>query len=106
MSENLPGEPVAESKRLAIAALMTGLGGLVFVSVFVLADVAPFVLYVGLLLGVVGVILGVLALRKQQSKGMALAGLVTGSISVLIAIGLVVFALVFLGVFMPESPYY
>lgn len=66
------GPPVKKAAGLAIAALVVGIGAFLFglVPVF------------GALVGIAAVVLGVLAVRKQQSKGMAVTGIVLGAIAV------------------------
>lgn len=61
---------------LALAALIVGIGAFLFglIPVF------------GALVGIAGVVLGVFALRKQQSKGMAIAGIILGGIAILASI--------------------
>lgn len=110
MAENLQqgseyAAPAAQLKGLAIAALVTGLGALASMLAFVLTAVGTSFLAAGVILGIAGVILGAVALKKQQSKGMSLTGLIAGSISVLLAVALIVFAFLFIGAFMSESPY-
>ncbi|MEJ6490630.1 hypothetical protein PQI23_12955 [Leucobacter sp. USCH14] len=81
------GYPPAQPKGLAIAALVVGIASLVFFWFWIL----------GLLGGIAAVILGILALRKRQSKGMSLTGLITGGVAVLASIGVLVFSLFILG---------
>ena len=63
---------------LALSALLVGIAAFLFglIPVF------------GALVGVVGIVLGILALRKQQSKGMALTGIILGGIAALASIGM------------------
>jgi hypothetical protein len=63
---------------LALAALLVGIGALLF----------GFVPVFGALVGIAAVVLGTLALRKRQSKGMAITGLVLGAIAALVSIGM------------------
>lgn len=66
------GPPVKKAAGLAIAALVVGIGA------FLLGLVPVF----GALVGIAAVVLGVLAVRRQQSKGMAVTGIVLGGIAV------------------------
>ncbi len=81
------GYPPAQPKGLAIAALIVGIASLVFFWFWIL----------GLLGGIAAVILGILALRKRQSKGMSLTGVITGGVAVLASIGVLIFSLFVLG---------
>lgn len=99
-----PAVPVAQpsqvsaSNGLALASLITGLLGLVIVVMFFMfVDFGGGVLFVGAALGLVGFILGIVALKKRQSKGMAITGLVTGLIALLLSLAIFVFALLFIG---------
>ena len=74
-----PPAPGSRSKGLAIAALVLGLLGLL-TSLFV----------VGGLFGLLAVILGIVGLRKANAgtadgKGLAIGGLVTGALAVVVA---------------------
>ena len=68
------GAPAPEPKGLAITALILGIIGLVLLWVPIL----------GALLGLVGLILGIIALKKRQSKGLSLTGLITGGVALII----------------------
>lgn len=68
------GVPAPQPKGLAITALILGIVGLIFSWVPVL----------GLVLGIVAVILGIMALKKMQPKGLGLTGLITGGIAVIL----------------------
>lgn len=99
-----PAVPVAQpsqvsaSNGLALASLITGLLGLVIVVMFFMfVDFGGGILFVGAALGLVGFILGIVALKKRQSKGMAITGLVTGLIALLLSLAIFVFALLFIG---------
>ncbi|WP_336658851.1 DUF4190 domain-containing protein [Leucobacter sp. USHLN153] len=96
---NMPPAPTAppapaysagpvQPKGLAIAALVLGILSLIFVWV-------PIAGFIG---GVVALILGILALRKGQHKGMSLTGIITGALAAII--GLVVSILFFVGLSM------
>jgi hypothetical protein len=72
--------PLKKASGLALAALLVGIGAFLFglVPVF------------GALVGVVAVVLAILALRKQQSKGMATAGIILGAVAIVASIGMAV----------------
>lgn len=71
-----------ESKGLAIAALVLGISSIV---------VGCCMSYMGIPLAITGIVLGIVSLvKKKPGKGMAIAGIVTGSVAiVLIAIMLI-----------------
>lgn len=73
-----PGAPTPQQRTagLAIAALVVGIVAFVFgwVPVF------------GAIVGVVAIVLGAIALRKRQSKGLAITGLVLGAVATITSI--------------------
>lgn len=64
----------------ALSALLVGIGAFLFglVPVF------------GALVGIAAVVLGILAVRKLQSKGLAIAGIVLGGLAILSSVGVTV----------------
>ena len=82
----------------AVAALLAGVGSLVLlVFFFVVAAAGPAVLGAAVLCGGAGVVLGIVALRRRLPKGLAITGLVLGAAGLLLASGIFVFALIFIG---------
>ncbi|QIM18272.1 DUF4190 domain-containing protein [Leucobacter coleopterorum] len=75
-----------QTKGLAISALIVGIASLVLFLI-------PFV---GILGGIAAVVLGVLALKKAQSKGMSITGLITGGVAILASGAVLIFSLVIL----------
>jgi len=59
------------SKGLAIAAMVVGICSIVF----------GWVPFLGLILGIVAIVLGIIALKRKISKGMSIAGIVTGALA-------------------------
>jgi uncharacterized membrane protein HdeD (DUF308 family) len=72
-----PNGRTGGSNGLAVAALVTGIAGILFALLFAV---------VGLALGVVAVGLGAAARRNGGRGGQATAGLVTGAVAVVLAI--------------------
>lgn len=70
------GPPTKKAGGLAIAALIVGIGA------FLVGLVPVF----GALVGAAAVVLGVLALRKQQSKGLAVTGIALGAIAAVVSL--------------------
>ena len=78
-TETPPPPPPPLQKKpmgLALAALIVGIGA------FLVGLVPVF----GALVGVAAVVLGIIALRKRQSKGMAVAGIALGGVGALVSI--------------------
>lgn len=101
MTEQLSG-PVASlqlKRNLALTALITGALGWVLTFAFFFADSGMTPLVLGFMLGVVGIIFGIVALKKRQSKAVAIAGLVLGALAAMVTVGIVGFALLFIGAF-------
>lgn len=85
------------SKGLALSSLLFGVVSLALLLVFLFSTPGNGVLIAAVALGIVGLVLGIAALRKRQSKVLSVTGLVLGALSVLCALALVVFALIFVG---------
>lgn len=94
-----PSDPAMNVTGAARYALVTGLISIVLVGIYLFTAVGSTVLYGSMLAGLAGVVLGVVALRKQQHKGVAITGLITGLVGFLLGLGIVLFALAFVGVF-------
>ena len=94
-----PGAAAAAPRGLAIASLVTGLLGLVLVGVFFWTPAGPTFLWIGAVLGLAGLILGVVAMRKGQTKAMAVVGLIAGILALLGALATFIFAMLFIGAF-------
>lgn len=76
-----------KGKGLAIAALVLGICAFVFAWVPVL----------NWILAILAIVFGIIALVKKAKKGMAIAGLVLGAVSILVAICMSIFGLAILG---------
>lgn len=76
-----------QPKGLAVSAMIVGIVSLVLCAT----------IFMGIAGGIVAVVLGIVALKKAQSKGMAVTGIITGGIAMLAAIGMLVASLAFLG---------
>lgn len=92
----------ASPRRFSEIALATGLASLVCVILHLVTDLGWFVLGPGLVFGVLGVVFGIIALRKKQPKGMAVTGIVTGAVGLAFIAFSFLFALLFLGVLTGE----
>ena len=78
-----------QTNSLAIAAMVVGIVALVFAWV-------PFIGFAG---GITAVVLGIIALKKTAGKGMSIAGIITGALSVLssLAMAFLFFGIIILG---------
>lgn len=90
--------PVA-GKGLAVVACIAGLASLVAFVLFLVLSLGATPLMVAAVLGVVAIVVGVVALRQKQVKGLAITGIITGAFSVAIGAALYIFALIFVGAF-------
>lgn len=80
------GAVAQQPKGLAIAALILGIAGIVLAWI-------PGVNWLALPAAIVGLILGIIALKKGQPRGMALTGIILGAIAIVLAIiAIIVFA--------------
>lgn len=81
-----------ETNGLAIGSLVTSIAGMV------LGIPLTLFCYLGLLIPIVGIVLGVMALNQikrtnQQGRGLAIAGIAVGAISVVLLVALVIVAM-------------
>ncbi|MGH3536089.1 MAG: DUF4190 domain-containing protein [Pseudonocardiaceae bacterium] len=81
--------PPSDTNGLAIGSLVTSIAGVV------LGIPLTFLCYVGLLIPIVGIVLGAVALNQinrtnQQGRGLAIAGIAVGAITVVLLIVLVI----------------
>jgi len=85
------------SRGFATSALIAGLVALAcfLFLFFTLGGFAPLIL--SGVLGAAGVVLGILALNRKQSRAFAVTGIVTGALSLVFGLGILIFALVFVG---------
>lgn len=85
-----PNPPVVEtqpaSKGFAIAGMVCGIVSVVLVCCF---------FPVAILCAIAGIVLSIIALKKRQSKGMAIAGIITSAVAILISIIIVIITVVF-----------
>ena len=82
------GGAPAQAKGLALTALILGILSLIF----------SWVPIAGAVGGIIALILGILALRKGQSKGLSLTGIITGAIAFVIGVIVTIFFFVALSV--------
>lgn len=91
--------PVYQSNGTARYALSAGLASLVLLALYFTPWVGPFVLYGSIVFGVIAVVFGILGLVRKQTKALAITGLIVGALTTLLGLGIILFALMFVGVF-------
>ena len=92
MQGGYPGYQQKPGSGLAIASLVCGILG-VLTGIFIFS---------GLSLGLAGIVLGIVALVKVKNgtasgKGMAIGGIVTGALGMIVAVGVLILGLVGIG---------
>lgn len=87
----------AYDTRAATSALTSGIASIVLLVLFFTPWFGAYLCYASIALGVLSIVAGTIALKRHQPKGLAVTGLVLGAISAVAGIGLVLFALVFVG---------
>lgn len=78
----------SDAKMMAVAGLVSGIASVLALVIYLLSPTGAVILYIGLALGVFGVILGAVSLKRKQPKGLALTGLITGAVGVLVALAI------------------
>ena len=81
----------------ATTSLVTGLVGLLGLVIFFVTTAGAWLLTVACLFGLLGLVFGIIGLRRRQSKGMSITGLILGCIVIIAAIAILLFALIFVG---------
>ena len=91
------GTPAENSRTLAIGAFAVGLVALLVLIVLfgTMGGMTPLV--IATILGIVAIVLGVLGVRRGTARGFAIAGIVTGSLAIVFSLGILFFALLFIG---------
>ncbi|MEI6228519.1 MAG: DUF4190 domain-containing protein [Candidatus Saccharibacteria bacterium] len=82
--ELTPAAQPTPQNGLAIASMVTG----------IVSVVSCWTLTFGLMSGIVALTLGIIGLKKPGNKGMAITGIVTGSVAILISVVLITILLV------------
>lgn len=82
---------------LSTLALLSGVLGIVFGILFLFMTTGPALLIAAGVVGLLGVVLGIFGVVLERAKAMSVTGIVLGTLVVLFAIGLYLFALVFIG---------
>lgn len=79
------------------SALIAGLISVALFLAFLFTSAGETMLYLAMAAGIVGIVLGIIAIRKRDFVGVAVTGLVLGAVVCIAAAGLIVFALAFVG---------
>ncbi|MCB1273938.1 MAG: hypothetical protein KDB25_06035 [Leucobacter sp.] len=85
------------SKLLSILALALSVIGIVLLVIFFTTLAGAGVLLVAGIAGLAGVVLGIVGAVKERARAMSVTGIVLGVIAMLIALGVFLFALAFVG---------
>ena len=94
---DLPAPPAFARHWSSRFSLIAGLISLATLIAFFFTSTGPVFLWLGVVAGLVGVVFGIVALRHRKPDPSAMTGIITGSVSALLGLGLFVFALVFVG---------
>lgn len=90
--------PIKESKRknkLAFWSIIMSSSGFLFLMVPILSILSPFLLVGGIVTGIMA--LGQIKNNKQKGKGLAIASLIVGGVSIAVIITAVIFLLTIFG---------
>lgn len=90
-------EADAFDTKAATSALTAGIASIILMILFFTPWFGEYIFYAGIVMGLVSVVVGIFALTKKQPKRLAVTGIVLGAISALFGIGLLLFALIFVG---------
>ncbi|MBL3698402.1 hypothetical protein [Leucobacter luti] len=81
------------------SALIAGLISVVTILAFIFANTGATMLFIAAVSGIAAVVFGIIAIRKRAFVGVAVTGLVLGALGAIVSVGILVFTLVFIGVF-------
>lgn len=79
------------------SALIAGLISVALFVTFLFTSTGGTMLYLAVAAGIAGVVFGIIAIRKRDFVGVAITGLVLGAAVCVAGLGLIVFALAFVG---------
>ena len=96
-SNQQPVYQTNNSNGLAIAGMVCGIVALVVVCCF---------FPVSIICAIAGIVLSIIALNKQQSKGMSIAGIVTSAIAMFLALIVILLMVVFSSTIVESIPDY
>ena len=85
------------SRALPTSALVLSIIGAALLLLFFATNVGGGALIGAAAAGLVGTLLGALSLKNKSARGMSITAIVLGAIELVVALGLVVFALIFVG---------
>lgn len=88
---------LAYDTRAATSSLSAGIVSVILVILFFTPWFGEFMIYGAIVAGILGVVFGIIALKKRQPKGLAVTGLILGALTAVFGIGLIIFALIFIG---------
>lgn len=83
--------------KAATSSLSAGVVSVILMILFFTPWFGEFMIYGSIFAGVLGIVFGIIALKKRQPKGFALTGLILGALMAIFGIALVIFALMFVG---------
>jgi len=83
---------VPQNNGIAVASMVIGIVALLIAWI-------PFIGFIGFVGGITAIVLGIIALKKAVGKGMSIAGIITGALSILssLAMTFIFFGLIVLG---------
>lgn len=73
---------------LGIASMICGICSILFICL-IYTGVFALLAYAAPILGIIAIVLGIVQIVKNESKGMAIAGIVCGAVGILIFVGLI-----------------
>ncbi len=90
---------IREPKGLALSSLIAGLVSVLMLVLFIFTNAGMTFPILAAVAGIVAIVTGAIALSRKQPRGQAITGVVIGSICTLLGLGMIIFALIFVGAF-------
>lgn len=88
---------LAYDTKAATSSLSAGVASVILAILFFTPWFGEFMIYGAIVAGILAVVFGIIAVKKRQPKGFALTGLILGALTAIFGIGLIIFALIFIG---------
>ncbi|MCW2287622.1 hypothetical protein EDF60_1462 [Leucobacter luti] len=83
--------------KAAASSLSAGVVSVILAILFFTPWFGEFMIYGSIFAGILGVVFGIIALKKGQSRGPAVTGIALGALSAVFGSALIIWALIFVG---------
>lgn len=93
----MPDPNAALPSGLPRTTIVLGVLGVVLAALYLFTGLGAVTLYAAITAGLSSVVVGIIALRQREFVGFAVAGIALGAVAAIVGVGILVFALLFVG---------